>query len=82
MKQRVERQIGDQVLAIETGLLAKQAAGSVLVSYGDTRVLVAAATGAPRGRHRLFSAHLRLPRAWLPPASFPVASSSVRVVPR
>ena len=48
MKQRVERQIGDQVLAIETGFLAKQAAGSVLVSYGETVVLVAAATGAPR----------------------------------
>jgi polyribonucleotide nucleotidyltransferase len=48
LKQRVERQIGDQTLAIETGFLAKQAAGSVLVSYGDTVVLVACATGAPR----------------------------------
>ena len=33
---------------METGLLAKQAAGSVLVNYGDTTVIVAAATGAPR----------------------------------
>jgi polyribonucleotide nucleotidyltransferase len=48
MKVRVERQIGDQVLSMETGLLAKQAAGSVLVNYGDTTVIVAAATGAPR----------------------------------
>lgn len=48
MKQRIERQIGEQVLFIETGFLAKQAAGSVLVGYGETRVLVAAATGAPR----------------------------------
>ena len=48
MKQRVERQIGDQVLAIETGFLAKQAAGSVLVTYGYTVVIVACATGAPR----------------------------------
>ena len=48
MKQRVERQIGENVLFIETGFLAKQAAGSVLVGYGDTRVLVASATGAPR----------------------------------
>jgi polyribonucleotide nucleotidyltransferase len=47
-KQRVERQIGEQVLAIETGMLAKQAAGSVVVSYGETVVLVATATGAPR----------------------------------
>jgi polyribonucleotide nucleotidyltransferase len=48
MRQRVERRIGEQVLFIETGFLAKQAAGSVLVGYGDTRVLVASATGAPR----------------------------------
>jgi len=48
LKQRVERQIGDQTLAIETGFLAKQAAGSALVSYGDTVVLVACATGSPR----------------------------------
>ena len=48
LKQRVERTIGDQVLAIETGFLAKQAAGSVLVTYGETVVLAACATGAPR----------------------------------
>ena len=36
------------MLTIETGFLAKQAAGSVVVSYGDTVVLVACATGAPR----------------------------------
>jgi polyribonucleotide nucleotidyltransferase len=48
VKVRVERTIGDHVLSFETGLLAKQAAGSVLVQYGETVVLVAAATGAPR----------------------------------
>ncbi len=48
MKVRVERQIGDSVLSIETGLLAKQAAGSVLVQYGETVVLCAAADGPPR----------------------------------
>jgi polyribonucleotide nucleotidyltransferase len=48
VKVRVERTIGDQILSMETGHLAKQAAGSVLVQYGETVVLVAAATGAPR----------------------------------
>ena len=48
MKHRVERRVGQEVLGLETGLLAKQAAGSVLVSYGETTVLVAAATGSPR----------------------------------
>ncbi|MEE8453126.1 MAG: polyribonucleotide nucleotidyltransferase, partial [Thermoguttaceae bacterium] len=48
MKVRVERQIGASVLSIETGELAKQAAGSCLVQYGETIVLTAAATGDPR----------------------------------
>src|SRR3989338_7231657 len=34
--------LGGKTLTIETGKLAKQADGSVLVSYGDTRVLVTA----------------------------------------
>ena len=48
MKTRVERQIGDSVLSIETGQLAKQAAGAVLVQYGETVVLCATADGPPR----------------------------------
>jgi polyribonucleotide nucleotidyltransferase len=48
LKARVERQIGDSTFSIETGELAKQAAGSCLVQYGDTVVLVATATGPPR----------------------------------
>ncbi|MDA7979560.1 MAG: polyribonucleotide nucleotidyltransferase [Pirellulales bacterium] len=45
---RVEKKIGAQVLAMETGVLAKQAAGSCLISYGETVVMAAVATGAPR----------------------------------
>jgi polyribonucleotide nucleotidyltransferase len=48
LKVRVEKQIGASVLSIETGFLAKQAAGAVLVQYGDTVVLAAAADGPPR----------------------------------
>lgn len=48
MKVRVERQIGEGTLSIETGELAKQAAGSCVLQYGDTVVLVAAATGPAR----------------------------------
>ena len=39
MKVRVERKIGAGTLSIETGELAKQAAGSCLVQYGETVVL-------------------------------------------
>ena len=47
-KVRVERKIGNAVFAFETGILAKQAAGCCLTQYGDTTVLSAVATGAPR----------------------------------
>ncbi|QDU93431.1 polyribonucleotide nucleotidyltransferase [Lignipirellula cremea] len=48
MKVRVEKQIGRSTLSLETGYLAKQAAGCVIVQYGDTVVLTATATGPPR----------------------------------
>ncbi len=48
MKVRVEKQIGSGLLSIETGVLAKQAAGSCLVQFGETVVLTAATSGAPR----------------------------------
>ncbi|MGW8257314.1 MAG: polyribonucleotide nucleotidyltransferase [Thermoguttaceae bacterium] len=48
MKVRIERQIGACTLSFETGELAKQAAGSCLVQYGETVVLTASAGGPPR----------------------------------
>jgi polyribonucleotide nucleotidyltransferase len=39
--QRIETQIAGRPLVLETGRLAKQAAGSVLVQYGETTLLVA-----------------------------------------
>ena len=35
----VEAEIGGRILKIETGKLAKQAAGAALVTYGETVVL-------------------------------------------
>jgi len=45
---KVERAIGASVLSIETGKLAKQAAGSAVVRYGDTVVLGTVVTADPR----------------------------------
>jgi len=42
MIHKVSCEMGGKTLSIETGKMAKQADGSVLVSYGDTRVLVTA----------------------------------------
>ncbi|WP_458119129.1 polyribonucleotide nucleotidyltransferase [Paenibacillus sp. Z6-24] len=39
MEQRVEMQLGGRTLTLETGRLAKQANGAVMVRYGDTAVL-------------------------------------------
>ena len=44
----VERTIGGKVISIETGKLAKQATGSVVVRMGDTMTLVAAVSGPGR----------------------------------
>jgi polyribonucleotide nucleotidyltransferase len=41
MMKRIERQFAGRTLSIETGRMAKQAAGSALVQFGDTMVLVA-----------------------------------------
>lgn len=44
----VERQIGGRTLKIETGVLAKQAHGAVLVTYGETVVLATVVSSDPR----------------------------------
>jgi polyribonucleotide nucleotidyltransferase len=49
MQKKVEVEIGGRTLSIETGRLAKQAGGSVLVTYGETVVLVTA-TAAKEGK--------------------------------
>jgi len=44
---RVECQLGNGTLVLETGTFARQAHGSVMVRYGDTVVLCAAVAGNP-----------------------------------
>jgi polyribonucleotide nucleotidyltransferase len=44
---RVECQFGGGTLVLETGKIAKQAHGAVLVTFGDTAVLCAAVEGSP-----------------------------------
>jgi polyribonucleotide nucleotidyltransferase len=43
-----KKDIGGRVFSIETGRIAKQASGSALVSYGESRVLVTACCGAKK----------------------------------
>ncbi len=44
----VEREVAGRTLRLETGKIARQANGAVLVSYGDTTVLVTAMRADPR----------------------------------
>ena len=46
--QRVALEVGGRTLTIESGRLAKQAAGAAVVSYGETVVLVTVCTDTPR----------------------------------
>ena len=61
---RVSREIGGRTLTLETGRIAKQAHGAVMVSYGETVVLVAAVVAAPRQTDEVgfFPSECRLPR--------------------
>jgi len=45
---RVEKEIGGRTLSIETGKIARQADGAVIVQYGETVVLISAVTAPPR----------------------------------
>lgn len=45
---RVEREIGGKILSIETGKIARQAHGAVIVRCGESMVLVTAVTAPPR----------------------------------
>lgn len=44
----VSREIGGRTLTLETGWVAKQASGSVIVTYGETVVMSTAVDGGPR----------------------------------
>jgi polyribonucleotide nucleotidyltransferase len=46
--QTVTLDVGGRPMTLETGRMAKQAAGAVVVTYGETVVLVTAARAAPR----------------------------------
>lgn len=48
VKVSVEREVGGKTLRLTTGEWAKQAAGAVVVQYGETVVFVAAQNGPPR----------------------------------
>ena len=48
MSNTFEKQVGDQLFTIETGKLAQQANGAVVVRQGDSMVLVTATMSKPR----------------------------------
>ncbi len=48
MATTLSRKIGNQTMTLESGKLARQAEGSVVVTYGETQVLGTCTTAAPR----------------------------------
>ena len=57
METLFKTEIGGKTLSIETGKLAKQASGSVVVQYGDTMVLVAAVSSHEERADGFFTAY-------------------------
>jgi polyribonucleotide nucleotidyltransferase len=52
---KVEKEIAGRTLSIETGKIARQADGAVIVRYGETVVLVCAVVAPPRSEDIDFS---------------------------
>ena len=71
--------VGEQEMTFETGKLAKQADGSVVVRAGDTMVL-ATAQGKMEGREGadFFPSRSTSKSACMPPGRSPEASSSAK----
>lgn len=94
-EQKFQMEVGGRTLTIETGQLAKQANGSVLVRYGDTAVLVTATMSRePRQgidffpllvdyEERMYAIG-RIPRVWLRREGRPseAATLSARMIDR
>jgi len=70
--QSVSCEMGGKTLTIETGKLAKQADGSVLVSYGDTRVLVTVcAAKEPKPGQSFFPLTVEFAEKWYASGKIP-----------
>ncbi len=72
MIHRVSCEMGGKTLTIETGKMAKQADGSVFVSYGDTRVLVTACCAKePRAGADFFPLTVEFAEKWYAAGKIP-----------
>ena len=60
METVLKTEVGGKPLSIETGKVAKQASGSVVVRYGDTMVLVTVVSTMRRTRGGFFAADRRI----------------------
>jgi polyribonucleotide nucleotidyltransferase len=70
--------IGDTELTIETGHMAKQADGSVVVRYGDTMLLVTAVSAREKKDVDFLPSRWSTRRSCTRPAASPAATSSAR----
>ncbi len=83
MEQNVQVEFGGRTITLSTGKMAKQASGAVVVSCGDTVVLVTVVAKKKQRKGRTFSRSPSItPRRHMPAARFrEVFSSAKRVLP-
>ena len=63
---RYSMELAGRTLTLETGRMAKQAGGAVLVTYGET-VVLAAATSSEEPREGMQAFMEKRPPNWIPP---------------
>jgi len=80
---RKELMWGGRKLVLETGHIARQSDGAVMVTYDETSVLcTAVAAREPRQGIDFFPLTVHTWKKPMPPVKFRAASSSVRAAPR
>ncbi len=76
---KVEREIAGRTLSIETGKIARQADGAVIVRYGETVVLVAQSSRRLAPKISISSrSPLTIVKDTARPENFPAASSNAK----
>jgi len=77
---RKEFQLGGQQVVLETGRIARQAQGAVIITMGGVQVLVAVAASKKLSQAKTSSRlPLTIKKKLMLPAVFPVVTSSVKV---
>jgi polyribonucleotide nucleotidyltransferase len=81
MTERLSVKLGDAEMTFETGRIAKQAHGAVMVSYGETMVLTTVCATDPRPGIDFFPMPSNTARRAMPQDASPAITSAEKPAP-